>query len=84
MKLNRKLLNLVSIIMPVSYTHLTNLAFSSNGVDYNFFKTYDKNSQFEPEFLDILKKKKPIIMYYGALAKWFDYELIKKLAQTFC
>ena len=21
-------------------------------------------------------------MYYGALAKWFDYELIKKLAQT--
>ena len=59
-----------------------NLAFSSNGVDYNFFKTYDKNYKFEPEFLDILKKKKPIIMYYGALAKWFDYELIKKLAQT--
>ena len=60
----------------------TNLAFSSNGVDYNFFKTFDKNYKFEPEFASILKKKKPIIMYYGALAKWFDYDLIKKLAET--
>ncbi len=60
----------------------TNLAFSSNGVDYNFFKTYDKNYKYEKEFSDILKKKKPIIMYYGALAKWFDYELVKKLAET--
>ncbi len=59
-----------------------NLAFSSNGVDYNFFKTYDKDYKYEKEFSDILKKKKPIIMYYGALAKWFDYDLVKKLAET--
>ena len=59
-----------------------NLAFSSNGVDYDFFKTFDKNYKFEPEFENILKKKKPIIMYYGALAKWFDYELVKKLAEN--
>lgn len=59
-----------------------NLAFSSNGVDYEFFKNFDKDYKFESEFQAILDKNKPIIMYYGALAKWFDYDLIKKLAET--
>jgi hypothetical protein len=57
-----------------------NLVFSSNGVDYNFFKYFDDEYVFEKEFLDILDKNKPIVMYYGALAKWFDYDLIKKIA----
>lgn len=60
----------------------TNMVFSSNGVDYEFFENFDKNYKFEPEFTAILKKKKPIIMYYGALAKWFDYDLVKKMAKT--
>lgn len=59
-----------------------NLAFSSNGVDYNFFETFDEDYKFEPEFQKILDIKKPIIMYYGALAKWFDYDLIKKVAAS--
>ena len=59
-----------------------NLAFSSNGVDYNFFETFDEDYEFEPEFQKILDIKKPIIMYYGALAKWFDYDLIKKVAAS--
>lgn len=59
-----------------------NLVFSCNGVDYNFFQEYDKNYKLDKEFTDILKKKKPIIMYYGALAKWFDYDLLKKIAKT--
>lgn len=58
-----------------------NLAFSSNGVDYDFFQKFD-NYQFEKEFQEILNKKKPIVMYYGALAKWFDYELVKRIAKT--
>ena len=41
-----------------------------------------KDYKFEKEFQDIINKKKPIIMYYGALAKWFDYDLIKKIAKT--
>ncbi len=57
-----------------------NLVFSSNGVDYEFFKHYDKDYNFEKEFSDILDKNKPILMYYGALAKWVDYDLIKKIA----
>lgn len=59
-----------------------NLAFSSNGVDYNFFETFDEDYEFEPEFQKIIDIKKPIIMYYGALAKWFDYDLIKKVAAS--
>lgn len=59
-----------------------NLVFSSNGVDYQFFEKINPKYEYEPEFQEILNKDKPIIMYYGALAKWFDYDLIKKLAKT--
>lgn len=59
-----------------------NLAFSSNGVDYSFFETFDEDYAFEPEFREILEKGKPIVCYYGALAKWFDYDLLKKIAAT--
>lgn len=59
-----------------------NLVFSSNGVDYAFFETYDENYEFESEFTDIIKKGKPLVCYYGALATWFDYDLIKKIAST--
>lgn len=54
-----------------------NLVFSSNGVDYNFYKTLDDAFEFEEEFLKVLDK--PTICYYGALASWFDYKLIKKI-----
>lgn len=58
-----------------------NLAFSSNGVDYNFFQE-NGSYEFEEEFKEILNKGKPIIMYYGAIAKWFDYKLVKEIAKT--
>lgn len=59
-----------------------NLVVSSNGVDYGFFQTFDEDYEFEDEFKEILEKGKPIVCYYGALAKWFDYDLIKKIADT--
>ena len=59
-----------------------NLVMSSNGVDYSFFEEVDRNFDFMPEFKEVLKKGKPIVCYYGALAKWFDYELVKKIAAT--
>ncbi|MBQ8974991.1 MAG: glycosyltransferase [Oscillospiraceae bacterium] len=58
------------------------LAFSSNGVDYGFFESFDEDYEFEPEFTEILSKGKPVVCYYGALAKWFDYDLVKEIAQT--
>lgn len=60
-----------------------NLVFSSNGVDYqHFHDNIDKEFKFEKEFKDLLNYKKPVIGYYGALAKWFDYELVKYIAET--
>lgn len=58
-----------------------NLVVSSNGVDYSFFQSFE-DYEFEQEFQDILNNGKPIICYYGALAKWFDYDLLKKIAAT--
>lgn len=56
------------------------LVFSCNGVDYQHFNKIDKNFIFDKNYLNILSSKKPIIGYYGALASWFDYELVKYLA----
>ncbi len=58
-----------------------NVVMSSNGVDYSFFDSFD-DYEFESEFTDILAKGKPVVCYYGALAKWFDYDLVKKIAAT--
>ena len=46
------------------------------------FSKFDNEYEFEQEFLDIINNGKPTIGYYGALAKWFDYELIKKIDST--
>lgn len=60
-----------------------NLVFSSNGVDYeHFHNAVDSDYKYENEFLDLIEKGRPLVGYYGALAKWFDYELVKKIAQT--
>lgn len=56
-----------------------NLIFSSNGVDYDFFQDFFDNVRIDDKFQEILNKGMPIICYYGALASWFDYELIKKV-----
>lgn len=66
----------------ISHRGEENLIYSSNGVDYSFFQSFDEDYVFEPEFEEIVNKGKPIVCYYGALAKWFDYELIKKIAAT--
>lgn len=58
------------------------LAYSTNGVDYDFFQHFDAPYAFEAEFQAVLERGKPIVCYYGALAKWFDYELVKKIAAT--
>ena len=58
------------------------LAFSSNGVDYNHFINEIDDSLYQKDkvFLDVLNQEKPIIGYYGAMASWFDYDMIKFLA----
>ena len=57
------------------------LVFSCNGVDYEHFNKIDKDYIFDKKFQKVLDENKPIIGYYGALASWFDYEMIKYLAK---
>lgn len=50
-----------------------------NGVN---LEDFDKTGfNIAKRMKQIVDKGKPIIGYYGALAKWFDYEKIKKLAE---
>ena len=57
--------------------------FSSNGVDYSHFHDeVDENYKLDEEFRNILNQGKPVIGYYGALAKWFDYDLLKEIDST--
>ena len=58
------------------------LAYSSNGVDYSFFQKFEDNFAFDDAFSQILSRGKPVVCYYGALATWFDYDLVKKIAAT--
>ena len=58
------------------------MAFSTNGVDYAHFQSYEEGFVFDREFQQVLNLGKPIVCYYGALAKWFDYELVRKVAAT--
>lgn len=59
-----------------------NLVFACNGVNYQDFQNIDKEYKFDKEYSQILKQNKPIIGYYGAIASWMDYELIKYLAEN--
>lgn len=56
-----------------------NILLSTNGVIYEDFHITKKLPV--PENINhLVKLNKPIIGYYGALARWFDYDLIIELA----
>jgi glycosyltransferase involved in cell wall biosynthesis len=54
--------------------------FVPNGVDYAHF-SQPPESEPPADLKPILDMKKPIIGYHGALARWFDYDLMKTIAQ---
>jgi len=56
------------------------LSFICNGVDYNHFANIDSTKKIDENYIEIIKQEKPIIGYYGALASWFDYDMVKQLA----
>ena len=51
-----------------------------NGVEYEHFHIQRDYDDIPSDIKSIIKKGNPIIGYYGALAKWFDYELLKEMA----
>ncbi|MBR3253418.1 glycosyltransferase [Candidatus Saccharibacteria bacterium] len=53
---------------------------SKNAVDTGVFN--NKNVKYPKELKVVKKNKKAIVGYYGALAPWIDFDLIKKLAES--
>lgn len=53
---------------------------AGNGVDYAFFRGGDPDFRPDPAFRRVLERAKPVVCYYGALASWFDYALVREIA----
>jgi glycosyltransferase involved in cell wall biosynthesis len=52
-----------------------------NGVDYSFIhRTIEATGQPPDDLAQVLRPAAPVIGYYGALAEWFDYELLRYAA----
>jgi len=51
-----------------------------NGVDEEHFLASEALPEDDPEMAEFLTRKKPLIGYYGALAEWFDYGLVERVA----
>ena len=52
-----------------------------NGVDYSFIRrTIEETRQPPDDLACVLRPAAPVIGYYGALAEWFDYELLRRAA----
>ena len=59
--------------------------FAPNGVDYRFVQSARPTNQemeIPTDLQPIMAKGKPLIGYSGALAEWFDYELLAEVAKT--
>ena len=54
-----------------------------NGVEFEAFAKEQENTSFpnDLEFADLLREGKPIAGYYGALASWFDYDMLDAVAE---
>lgn len=58
-----------------------NCALITNGVDLAHFSARRRNSKTPSELVEIISSSRPIIGYFGALAKWFDYDLVACVAR---
>ena len=57
-----------------------NLAFSTNGVDAEHFRNIKEDFTFNEAFTKVLQRGRKLVGYYGAMAKWMDYDLLKTVA----
>ena len=60
----------------------SNFILATNGVSLDDFKV-PENSEIPKNLSKIKEKYEKVLCYYGALAKWFDYELIDKVAKHY-
>ncbi len=53
-----------------------------NGVDYAHFAAADVPGPLPPDLEAIVARRRPVVGYYGALARWFDYDLLGTVARA--
>jgi GT2 family glycosyltransferase len=60
-----------------------NTLFCPNGTDFAFFSQAQskKEHKIPSDLEQLVSKERPLIGYYGALAKWFDYGLVEYAAK---
>ncbi len=60
----------------------SDVIYSPNAVEYEHFAKAARNEYLTPpeDIEPLVAQSQPIIGYYGALARWFDYDLLKKVA----
>jgi SAM-dependent methyltransferase/glycosyltransferase involved in cell wall biosynthesis len=56
--------------------------FCPNGVDYESFARARAPGPVPQDLQPILRSGKKIVGYHGALARWFDYELLKSVSRA--
>ena len=59
-----------------------NLSLVTNGVELEHFSIRRDRAKIPQGIRKVVAKEKCIIGYFGALAKWFDYELMLELARA--
>lgn len=57
-----------------------NVLFSGNGVDLKHFQQDIDRTQIPENLRSVLQDSRPVIGYFGAIAVWFDYDLILEAA----
>lgn len=67
------------LINEVEASRNKNYALITNGVQYDHFHGIERGKVDKLEKL--INKNRPVVGYFGALAKWFDYDLLAELAE---
>ncbi len=68
------------ILADVRKVRSGNFGLVTNGVDRSHFAAERSRNGLGADLAAILDRSRPVAGYYGALATWFDYDLVKALA----
>lgn len=69
------------LLQEVAAVRSDNYCLVTNGVDIDHFSVERSRTALPDSLLHIVSRQQPIIGYFGALASWFDYQLLIEAAQ---
>lgn len=71
-----------ALLREVAGKRRRNYSLVTNGVDVEHFKGVSRERvALRADFAALVGRGRPMLGYYGSLASWFDYELVRRLAQ---